>query len=232
VNLGDWTAYAENDPLRIFETGNLFGAGRETGFAAIAHAVEANQRVLFLRNQRGAIIGRKLIGLAASPRGGAVLVGFRSYGSREPGEAPVRSVSRSSGWVKLVFDVFCHDIARRIGARLAGADDGLEELSQSLPLFAKWCNDGPEPFDEWVVRAGTASPLVTAGGVRCRPGVPVRVERPEQRAATARALLWLGANALPVLEEMDLEALGAEAVEFVRRHTASPEVWRWLGRRT
>jgi hypothetical protein len=230
-----WEAYAENDPLRIFEMGNLFGTclsvGRYNDYSTIANAVEANKRVLYLRNRRGAIVGRKLIGLVREPPeagSGALLVGFRSYGSGEPLEEPGRPASRASAWVKPLFDVFCHEIAVRTGARLAGPTDPTGELAASLHLFARWYNDGPEPFDEWVIEAGAGGSLVRVGGARRVVAALVRRQDPEQRAALARGLLWLGAIALPVLEHLELAALGPEALAFLRRHTASVEVRRWV----
>jgi len=224
-------AYAENDPLRMFEARGLFGAGagagRDNSFATIAEAAEADKRVLYLKNQRGAILGRKLIGLAPGAEVGALLIGFRSHGAR----GTERPVSRASGWVKVLFDVFCHEIALRTGTRLAGPNDDIGKLCESLGLFAKWRADGVEPFDEWVIEAGAGGSLATFGAIRRVSEALLQLQHPKQRAALARGLLWLGVYALPLLEQIDLEALGPEALGFLRRYTTSIDVRRWVSRR-
>ncbi len=240
----EWEAYAEADPLRIFEMGNLFdtclSVGRYNDYSTIANAVEANKRVLYLKDERGAIVGRKLIGLVPGPEetgGGAVLIGFRSYGAREP-LLEVREDDRHGrAWVKIVFDLFCHDIAVKVRARLASEEDAQEELSRPLRLFTRWYNDGAENFDPWVLKAGAGGSVLEAGGAERVVAVLLRTveervlswaDYPGQRPAVVRALLWLGDEALRVLERLHLCVLGPEALAFLRRHSPSVDVQRWI----
>jgi len=244
-----WEVYAENDPLRILEMGNLFGTclsvGREYAFATIANAAEANKRVLYLRNAHGAIVGRRLIGLAPDPdEPRAWLIGFRSYGACDH-ETPREgaAATRASPWVRIIFDTFCLDIAHKIGAGLASHPEGdwLWKLSESLPLFAKWYNDGPEPFDWWVAGLDLGDALLSSGGrAVLREALlrkmesscaPWREKHIGDHPPFIRALLWLGDEALPVLERLNLDSLGLPALSFLKQHTDSPSVERFLAER-
>ena len=129
----EWTVYLETNPLRVLQMGNLFStclsAGGINSFATVANAVEANKRVLYIRDRSGAIVGRRLIALGGSK---PTLIGFRCYGA--------------SPWVKILFDQFCLRLAESIGAEVAADAKILDAVSESLSLFAKWYNDGPQPF--------------------------------------------------------------------------------------
>jgi hypothetical protein len=48
--------------------------------------------------------------------------------------------------VKILFDQFCLRLAESIGAEVAADAKILDAVSESLSLFAKWYNDGPQPF--------------------------------------------------------------------------------------
>lgn len=249
VHAAPWEVYAETDPLRILEMGNLFGTclsvGREYAFATIANAAEASKRVLYLRNAQGAIVGRRLIGLAPDPdEPRAWLIGFRSYGACDhdtPREGAV--ATRASPWVRIIFDTFCLEIAHRIGAGLASHPDGdwLWKLSESLRLFAKWYNDGPEPFDWWVAGLDLGDALLgSRGRATLREALLLKLESSwapwrEKHIGDyppfIRALLWLGDEALPVLGRLNLDSLGLPALSFLKQHTESPSVERFLAER-
>ncbi len=69
----------EEDPLSILQMGNYFGTclrfGGINAFSTVANACELNKRVIYARDSKGSILGRKLIGINAEGR----LVGFRTY---------------------------------------------------------------------------------------------------------------------------------------------------------
>jgi hypothetical protein len=68
-------------------------------FAAIASAVEISKRVLHLEDERGRIIGRKLIGITAQGQ----LFGFRSYGAACLDD--LDTPERPHVWIKVLFDL-------------------------------------------------------------------------------------------------------------------------------
>jgi len=115
-----------------------------------------NKHVVYIRNRKGHVIGRKLVVMSRS----GVIYGFYSYGTGDDGETRA-----GTPWIKIVLDVFCHDLAIRTGARLATTEDEESEHEADLALFAKWYDDGSEPFDEWVfalpasLASGEAAPL-------------------------------------------------------------------------
>ncbi len=187
--------YAERDPLKIFQMGNLFGtclsAGGINSHAVVANAVEINKRVLFLQDSRGRIVGRKLIVL--SRRG--LLVGYQSYGS-----GWIETPKSFRPWVKIAFDLYCRDLALEVGARIQPDDEELQhvgEREKDLALFSTWYDDGEEAFDPWIF-------LRTARGAAPAPEerepiqawVEFAAKSEEVVPAQLRALLWLG-NAMP-----------------------------------
>ena len=68
----EWSLQLENIPLKVLQMGNLFGrclsVDDSNAFSAIANAVEINKQVLYIRDSRGVVIGRKLIGLSPNGR--------------------------------------------------------------------------------------------------------------------------------------------------------------------
>ena len=164
----------------------------------MTNAVEANKKVLYLRDSRGRIIGRKLIVLS---RKGA-LVGYRSYGS---GAWRVCGLERP--WVKIVFDLFCREIVDIIGARYPTDEEEdryqIYEGDEDLILFGEWYNDGSEPVDLWVrnLEGDGFAPDDACVDNLCRYlARQIEQGRGEDRPAEIlRAVLWLGDAAGPVL---------------------------------
>ena len=76
--------------------GNLFNTclsvGDSNAFSTVANACEINKQVLYLSNEKGHIIGRKLIALSKNGN----LYGFNTYGHAE--KSPI------GPWVKILFD--------------------------------------------------------------------------------------------------------------------------------
>ena len=215
-----WTVYAETEPLRVLQMGNIFstclGAGGVNAFSTVANAVEVNKRVLYIRNERGAIIGRRLIGIGKH-EAGPVLVGFRPYGACDHEGWSVGSAA--SPWVRILFDVFCSRLARDVGAVFTADFKILDAASETLPLFAKWYNDGPYPFDSWTADPRTRD-LVLAGD---RAAVAETLFAPDaNRAATIRALLWLGDDVIPLLEERGESTFTSAELMFLARFTPGP----------
>ncbi|HEX8597425.1 MAG TPA: hypothetical protein VF952_02820 [Chloroflexia bacterium] len=71
----------ERDPLHVLQMGNHFDTclsfGGINAFSTVANATELNKRVIYARDGKGRVVGRKLI--AINDKGG--LVGFRTYTS-------------------------------------------------------------------------------------------------------------------------------------------------------
>lgn len=115
VNGDVWTASTEQSAIKVLQMGNLFDTCLSIdgcySFAAIANAVEINKQVFFVRDARGTIIGRKLIGITTDGR----LFGFRSYGAACLDE--LRRIERPAVWVKIILDLACLALIERMRAR-------------------------------------------------------------------------------------------------------------------
>jgi hypothetical protein len=143
-----FTVRVETDPLKVLWMGRLFGTCLSpegvNAFSTLANAVEVNKCVLYLHDDRGRIIGRKLLAMSHD----GVVFGFQSYGNSEPGET-----SGGSPWVKLLFEVVTLDLVLLTGARFSTSEEekavSAEEIQKRFHLFAKWYFDGYEPFDGW-----------------------------------------------------------------------------------
>jgi len=241
-----WELYTETEPLRALQMGSLFstclGAGGVNAFAAVANAIELNKRILYLKGEGSAIVGRRLIGLSrplAETGGKAVLVAYRSYGSCDAGGWS--SGVRSSPWVKIFFDLHCARLAREVGAEVSSETVVLEAGSKTLPLFLKWYDDGPEPLDRWVTSPATAS-LVMEGhrGEMARllqswleSGLEEVRGDPSRMEACLRALLWLGDEAGALLQRLGPTALPLAEMRFLGRWSQAPAVRallaEWIG---
>jgi hypothetical protein len=215
---GPLRAYATTDPLEVLQMGSLFGtclsAGQFNAYAAVAAAVEANKRVLYVKDRAGRVLGRQLLALTRTGE----MIGFTSYGAAadEPG--------RHGAWVKLALELLALDIARAAGARLttgAHVSSGLDEGEvKSLGLFCRGYVDSPEAFDWWIEALASAAPRSGAEdrerlrALLARPAPPdldARAssdwKRDQLGWAACRALLWLGAAAPPLSGEQQA-ALG------------------------
>lgn len=218
IDGGAWTVYAETDPLRVLQMGNIFSTCLSvTGvnaFSTVANAAEANKRVLYIRNQRGAIIGRRLIGLGKHETG-AVLVGFHCYGAC--GAEEWSPSSSASPWVKILFDRFCSRLAREVGAAFTMNWEVLDQASATLPLFASWYNDGPESWDEWVADPRTREAVIE--GDRGAVAQLLTGYSCASRQSAIRALIWMGDEALALLEALGAGAFTSGERRFIERWT-------------
>jgi len=214
------TAYTATDPIEVLQMGSLFGtclsANRFNAHAAVAAAVEANKRVLYVRDGAGRILGRQLLAITAAGE----IIGFTCYGAGVDD-------SRSTGQrARLTLALLALDIVRASGARLmpgVRAAEGLTgEQERALALFCKGYVDTPLAFDWWIEDLAAATPSPEAddrarvAGWLLDPVPPHRDARPapdwrreELGRETARALLWLGADA-PDLPESQKQALGLQ----------------------
>jgi hypothetical protein len=244
---GRLLVYVADDPLEILQMGNLFGtclsADGCNAHAAVAAAVEVNKRVLYLRDPRGRVQGRRLLALT---REGEVL-GFHSYRSGEPPEAPTAPGKQRDApampdvrpWVKLAFDLLGLDLARASAARLrrfADTSSGLyltEEEDRSLQLSCRGYFDHLEPFDWWIEALslegnseGERDQALVSEWLTGRPpaGLAGLATRPWE---TCRALLWLGSRA-PQLSATRTAALGLrrEQLAVLARHSRSARLRR------
>lgn len=155
----------ERDPLSILQMGNYFGTclgfGGINAFSTVANACELNKRVIYARDGKGTVIGRKLLGISDEGK----LVGFRTYCAVED-EAGGKEL-------RALFYRYAAEFARRCGLELA--DEG------TVPrLFAQnWYDDGVVawPDDEQAVGSEHTTPkenelIMLASKVdRARPSV-------------------------------------------------------------
>ncbi len=122
----------ETDPLHVLQMGNYFGTclseGQSNAFSTVANATDANKRVAYVYDDRGTVVGRKLIAMTAAGQ----IVGFRTYGTADR--------------LKPVLDAFCRHLARRCRATLHPAGRPDAAAVPDLHLSADWYDDGPEPF--------------------------------------------------------------------------------------
>jgi hypothetical protein len=124
--------HLERDPVSILQMGNHFGTclrlGGINAFSSVANACELNKRVIYARDSKGSIVGRKLIGISTEGK----LVGFQTYTTLE----------EDAGGKELrgLFDIYGAEFAKR--CRLTLADEG------NVPrLFAQeWYDDGVVPW--------------------------------------------------------------------------------------
>jgi hypothetical protein len=139
----------ETDPLHVLQMGNYFqtclSEGDFNSFSTIANAIEINRRVIYVYDPRGVVVGRKLIVLSRQGQ----IVGFRTYG-RMPGQ-----LDGAADLLKPALDAFCRELADVCRATLSPCPDSgrlpPSGKADPLVLFAKWYNDGPEPFmPEWL----------------------------------------------------------------------------------
>lgn len=129
----------ERDPLHILQMGNYFDTclsfGGINSFSTVANAVELNKRVIYARDARGVVIGRKLIGLNEAGK----VIGFYTYSSQS-GEADKA--------LRAIFRDFCLDFARRCGLET--------DANGTVPrLFCEqWYDDGCQSWDEEAGKTG------------------------------------------------------------------------------
>ena len=230
-----WTVQLEQDPLRVLQMGNWFGTCLSVedinAFAAIANAVEINKQVLYLRDERGVVIGRKLLALNAQ----GCLFGFRSYGAGSVDDSWRKD--RPLIWVKILFDLACLEIARRINGRLFQFSDDAPEGSR-LELAADWYDDGPEEVDWWVARADLAEALSRGDRDTVAEAVLTHIQQTgldmnedsHRVPETLRALLWLGDSAGRVVHSLGASFFPRQCARFLREQSPSAAVQALFGK--
>jgi hypothetical protein len=133
----------ERDPLHVLQMGNYFDTclsfGDINAFSTVANATELNKRVIYARDGKGRVVGRKLI--AINDKGG--LVGFRTY----------TSLDWDNGGKQL------NDIFRRYATTLAELCHLEMQNEGTIPtlLARHWYDDGIVNWNEDSEPA-TASP--------------------------------------------------------------------------
>jgi hypothetical protein len=125
----------EEDPLEVLRMGIPFGTclALESGCNAastVLNAIEANKRVLYVRNESGRIVARKLLAISKEHR----LIGYNLYIAvhDRAEEIAIRSAVLET----------CREIARDAAVPLAATG----EPAQLHEGF--WYDDGTVPFDE------------------------------------------------------------------------------------
>lgn len=124
----------EEDPLEVLRMGIPFGTclALESGCNAastVLNAIEANKRVLYVRNANGSVVARKLLAISKT----ANLIGYNLYIAVSGAEeAAIRAAVLET----------CREIGRDAGVELAATG----EPAQLHRGF--WYDDGTVPFDE------------------------------------------------------------------------------------
>jgi len=137
VQISGLQVYTEDDPLKVMQMGNYFDTclsrGKSNQHSTIANAVDVNKKVIYIKDKKNNIVGRKLIGLTSEGK----IVGFRSYGSAK-GNDGVN--------IRRVFEKFCLEFAE-------GCRTTLANLNRPATLVAKsWYDDGLENFSMVTLR--------------------------------------------------------------------------------
>lgn len=128
TNRGTWHLRLESHPLAILQMGNYFDTclsfGGINSFSTVANACELNKRVIFARDEKGRVVGRKLIGLNEDGK----LIGFYTYTSLQD--------TKANQELRRCFARYCEIFAERCGLEMA--EEG------TIPrLFAEqWYDDG------------------------------------------------------------------------------------------
>ncbi|MDF2695524.1 MAG: hypothetical protein K0S65_3907, partial [Labilithrix sp.] len=131
---GRFVLQLEEDPLEVLRMGIPFGTclALDSGCNAastVLNAIDANKRVLYVRNANGNVVARKLLAISKDAR----LIGYNLYvsvGGAE--EIAIRAAA---------LDV-CRELARDIGIPL-GSTGEPATLHEGF-----WYDDGTVPFDE------------------------------------------------------------------------------------
>ena len=134
-----YTLATEEDPLQVLRMGIPFATCLSLGSkeepanwnaaATVVNALDANKRVLYLRDARGAIVARKLIAISSRWE----LIGYRVYLALDPALRPR---------VETAFWVACEEIAAAAGVAMAPSGEP-EQLHRGF-----WYDDGATAFAE------------------------------------------------------------------------------------
>lgn len=221
VNGQDWTVYLETDPLKVFHMGNLFNTCLQVGglydYSVVSNAVEVNKQVLYLRNETGRILGRKLVLL----RKDGTLFGCHSYGSADSYDYEYGG----SPWVKICFDLFCLELVKKCKLKFPAKDDSVSK--EDFQLFSQWYFDGTERFDPWVTdwldseKQKNQSLLPVSYKDIHRSLVGDR----DAEDDLLRLLIWLGDDLMPVIEKvMNSPIIEKDDIRYIFRFTESKQV--------
>jgi hypothetical protein len=125
----------EEDPLEVLRMGIPFGTclALETGCNAastVLNAIEANKRVIYVRNDAGRVVARKLIAISK----GAHLVGYNLYVSENDSSREVT--------IRAAVTEMCRQIATEAGISVASTGEPAN-LHKGF-----WYDDGTVPFEE------------------------------------------------------------------------------------
>jgi hypothetical protein len=142
---GGWIHLAlERDPLAVLQMGSYFdtclGPNGGNAHAAVANACELNKRVLYVRDARGKVIARKLIGISES----GDLIGYHLY-SHVSGE--------EAATLHMLVDEYLRRFAASCGLRRS------DEGTVGRLFAASWYDDGAVP---WGPSSTTAAPITQA----------------------------------------------------------------------
>ncbi|MBU0457008.1 MAG: hypothetical protein ABH824_04105 [Nanoarchaeota archaeon] len=127
--MGEVTIYAEKDPLKVLQMGNVvsgscLGLGKGNTFSTVANAVDSNKQVLYAE-MNGEIVGRKLIALNDDGE----IVQFRTYNNRL--DLNIDSMFRQ----------YLTDLSTETNAKLGNRGNVSNIVAQ------RWYNDGIVPFN-------------------------------------------------------------------------------------
>ena len=128
VAQGTFHLQLETHPLGVLQMGNYFDTclsfGGINSFSTVANACELNKRVVFARDEKNRVVGRKLLGINADGK----LIGFYTYTSLKDAEANQE--------LRRTFARYCEIFAQK--CHLEMASEG------TVPrLFAEeWYDDG------------------------------------------------------------------------------------------
>jgi hypothetical protein len=126
--------YFEQDPLHIMQMGNYFHTCLSfegiNAFSVVANATDLNKRVLYVLNNKGRVIARKLVGINTKFE----LVGFRTY-------TIIENLEKVNSMYRVVND-YCKAFATACGLPL-GDQGSLESL-----VTSEWYDDGICAWDQ------------------------------------------------------------------------------------
>ena len=178
-----YSVEAERNLLKILQMGNYFGSCLSVGdmndFSTIANAVEINKHVLWIKNSKGKIVGRKLIVLNQHGE----LYGFNSYGAAV-------STENEFPWFKIMFDLYCLKLIEHCKGSLCNK----RKEDDKIVLFSKWYDDGIERFDGWVMDLQRG---------RKNSYISKKVKFKTKHGVNLRAALWLKSQGAEINSEWE-----------------------------
>lgn len=170
----------EEDPIEVLRMGIPFGTclsltDGSNAAAAVCNAADANKRVLYLRDRRGVIVGRKLLAIS----GAFELLGYELYLALPPGLRPQ---------IAAAVTALCQELAQaaRIPLSAAGVPERLHD--------GFWYDDGPQPFT-----LEQSAPTDVSAYCRHLGQPPPRSAPPELVAEAAQWLAQQRGDAVPAI---------------------------------